>query len=51
MSATNRVRTLQGELGKTLGRIAEREEYHTEFRRDLEAFLGFLDELARQRPE
>jgi hypothetical protein len=34
MSAMDRVRTLQGELGKTLARVAEIEEYYTEFRRD-----------------
>lgn len=34
MSATDKVRTLQGELAKTLGRVAEIEEYHAEFRRD-----------------
>jgi hypothetical protein len=34
MSATDKVRTLQGELGKKLGRVAEIEEYHGELRRD-----------------
>lgn len=34
MSATDRVRTLQGELDRTLARVAEIEEYYREFRRD-----------------